>query len=103
MIDPHDEDDESSTEGTSPRAPRRPTDRPSISLDRSLETYLGGESREFRVSIPDFALDDFRTKAWTRADLERQRLEPYHPTLTHAFAYLERVGGDTGVTLLPER
>ncbi|MCB9617164.1 MAG: fatty acyl-AMP ligase [Sandaracinus sp.] len=78
-------------------------DRPSIPLDRSIEADLGGESREFRVSIPDFALDDFRTKTWTREDLERERFEPYHPTLTHAFAYLAKEGGDRGVTLLPDR
>jgi acyl-CoA synthetase (AMP-forming)/AMP-acid ligase II len=83
--------------------PPHPTDRPSeLSLERSLEVNLG-EPREFRVSIPDVALEDFRTKAWTRADLEHHKLEPYHPTLVHAFAYLAKVGGDTGVTLLPER
>ncbi len=61
-------------------------------------------NRQFRSSFPSHEQTGFRTGAWAsgKAELPTE-LEPYHPTLLHAFAEAARLEADRGITLLPER
>jgi len=69
----------------------------------SLE--LGLDSREFRVSLPDAEVTDFRTRVWQGKDVPRalEELKPHYPTIPHALFHAMKVGDDAGLTLLGEK
>ena len=80
-------------------------------IDKSLELDLGPpedddplSSREFRVSMPELALEALaRHRRPGSVPPPGLPLEPIYPTLTHAFFHALKRGDETGMTLLPER
>lgn len=60
-------------------------------------------SRVFRSSFPSAEATDFRTNSWKGPGRSREKLEPLHVTLLHAFAFAAKQDDETGITLIAER
>lgn len=60
-------------------------------------------SRVFRSTFPKVEETHFRTDAWRDPTRRRGgKIEPYHPTMLHAFAVAAKHEAEIGITLVPE-